>query len=478
MPYPTVIERYGSLSATGLAKETTFGTPVAATTFLPMTSNTMEMDPGWFSPHVMEAARDLQIYNLYGEYKFHGALNGPLFPSNAISLLVASIGQDNAVGTGIYGTPSSPTSTTLNGSTVVGATTLTLTSATGFVTGQEILIDTGQLREVRLITNVVSTTITVADALFFAHATGVAVSTASTTTLNGALTAPTTTVVVTSATGITTGSFIQIDVNSVTNGTTSEVRKVTNVVTTTLTLDQAITYNHANGAQVVLVTTPYTHTITQQNTLPSLTVEKNLGSFQSLQFAGCKVNKFDLKAPTGNNPVDITADMMGQSVATLNTPTPVTITSESPFVFAEAILTAFGTSRFDARNISMTIENGLKETYTYSGNHGPSFITPVIVHGMGTFDVVWSSLNDATYGDFAKMQNGTLGSLLFSVIHPASAGTVTFFHPQIVLAKYANDVKMEDVIMSTMTYEATRTLTGNTQFTVQAYVSNSVYLPY
>lgn len=478
MPFPTITERYGSLSATGLAKETTFGTPVSASTFLPMTGNTMEMEPGWFSPHVMQAARDLQIYNLYGEYKFHGALTGPLFPSNAIQLMVASIGQDNAVGTGIFGTIATPTSTTSTGSTAAGATSITLTSAAGFVTGQEIVIDTGQLQEARKISNVVGSVITVADALFFAHASGITVTTGTTTTLNGALTAPTSTVVVTSATGIVTGSFIQIDVNSVSGATTSEVRKVTNVVTNTLTIDQAITYNHANGAQVILVTTPYTHTLTQQNTLPSLTVEKNLGSFQSLQFAGCRVNKFDLKAPVGNNPVDITADMMGQSVATLGTPTPVTITSESPFVFAEATLTAFGNSRFDARNISMSIENGLKETYTYSGNHGPSFITPVTVHGMGTFDVVWSSLTDATFGDFTKMQGGTLGSLLFSVIHPSSAGTITVFHPQIVLAKYTNDVKMEDVILSTMTYEATRPLTGNTQFTVQAFVVNSVYLPY
>lgn len=478
MPYPSIIERYGSLSATGLAKEATFGTAVAATTFLPMTSNTMEMDPGWFSPHVMEAARDLQIYNLYGEYKFHGAITGPLFPSNAIALMVASIGQDAAVGTGVYGTPATPTSTTLSGSTTAGATSFTVASGSGFAIGQEVIVDTGQLQEARKISNVSGTTITVADALFFAHASGVAVVTATTTTLNGALTAPTTTVVVTSASGITNGTFIQIDVNSVSGTTTSEVRKVTNVASNTLTIDSAVTYNHANSAQVIIVTTPYTHTITQQNTLPSLTVEKNLGSFQSLQFAGCRVNKFDLKAPTGNTPVEITADMMGQSVLTLNTPTAVSVTNESPFVFAEATLTAFGSARYDARNIAMNIDNGLKETYTYSGNHGPSFITPVIVHGMGTFDVVWSSLNDTTYGDFSRMQNGTTGSLLFSVIHPASAGTITVFHPQIVLSKFANDLKMEDVIMSTISYEATRPLTGNTQFTVQAFVTNSVYLPY
>lgn len=407
MPFPTVIERYGSLSATGLAKETVFGTPVAANTFLPMTSNTMELDPGWFSPHVMQAMRDLQVYNMYGEYKFHGAIAGPLFPSNAMELLVASIGADAQPALGVTGT------------TGTGSTTL-------------------------------ASPITAASSAF----------------------------VLTSATGFSIGQIIQVDVNNTVGPTTAECRKIATLVGVNGTVDSPWTYNHLTSAPVIGVVAPYTHTISQTNTLPSLTVEKNLGSFQSLQFAGCRVSKFDLKVPVGNNPADITADLMGQSVAILTTPTAVTITNEVPFVFAEATLTAFTNARYEAQNITITVDNGLKETYTYSGNHGPSFITPVTVHASGTFDVVWSSLNDTTYGDFTKMQNGTLGALVFTLVHPASAGTVTITLPQIVLNKYTNDVKMEDVIMSTISYEATRPLTGSSQFTVQATVINNVYLNY
>ena len=54
MGYPTIVEAYGSLSATGLAEEVTFGTAVAATSFQPMTGNTMTSDPGWFSPMLMQ----------------------------------------------------------------------------------------------------------------------------------------------------------------------------------------------------------------------------------------------------------------------------------------------------------------------------------------------------------------------------------------------------------------------------------------
>jgi hypothetical protein len=406
MAYPTVTERPGALSGTGFAKEGTFGTPLTATTFLPMMSNTLEVDPGWFSPHVMQGQRDLQVYNLYGEAKYGGSINGPLFPSNAMALLVASIGTDAVAGSGVTGSAGTG-STTMSGTVTAGASTITVASASGFTTGQ----------------------------------------------------------------------VVQIDVNGTGPTTTAECRKIT-VSGTTFTLDQPLVYGHSSGAAVVGVVAPYTHTVSQSNTLSSLTVEKNLGGFQSLQFAGCRVNKLDIKAPVGNNPIDLTADVIGQSAAVLNSPTPITITNELPFVFAEATLTPFGQARNDVSNVQVSIENGLKETRTYSGLHGPSFITPTTLHVTGTFDAVWSSLTDSTYGDYNRMVNGSLGTLVLTVQHPASAGTVTITMPQVAYSKYANDIKMEDAIMSQMTFEASRPLSGASQYTVQATVINNVYLAY
>ena len=476
MGFPTITEKYGSLSATGLAVETVFGTPVTASTFLPMTGNTMEEDPGWFSPPLMQNARDLQIYNLYGQAKYTGALDGPLFPSNAIELLVASIGADAITGWGVYGTIATPTSTTLSVASNAGDTDITLTSPTGFVIGQEIIVGTGGAQEARLISNVVGPVVTVADALAYAHPSLTAAVTGTTTTLSSPVVAPTSTIDVTSATGIVNGTIIQVDVNTVSGGFTSEVRKVTNVAVNTLTLDFDLTSDHASGAQVIIVTSPYAHTVSQQNTLPSLTVEKNIGGYQSLQFAGCRVGKFDLKAPTSNEPVTITADMTGREVAVLDMPTPVAVTYENPFVFAEANLTIYDTLRTEVSNVGVTIDNGLKETYTYSNFHGPSFITPVTLHTSGSIDLVFDSLDDPTYGDFTRMADGTLGALSFSLVHPSSAGTITINLPQIALSKYANPLSMTDVVMSNLTYEATRGPVAG--YTVQATVMNSAYLPY
>lgn len=323
MSFPTITERFGSLSATGAAIESVFGTPVAATTFLPMSGNGMESDPGWFSPTLMHGTRDKQVFNLYGEEQNVGAVEGALFPSNAIQFLVAAIGTDAVTGTG-----------------------------------------------------------------------------------------------------------------------------------------------------------PYTHTISQANTLKSLTVEKDLGDFQSLQFAGARVAKFSVKAPVGNEPVMISADMMAQSAAIMGTPTAVSITNEMPFVFAEASLSLMTHGRTDVTNATLDIDNGLKATWTYSGLHGPSFLSPVSLHVSGTIDVVWSSLNDSTYGDYSTMKNGTLGALSLAFTHPASGGSVTLTCPQVAVSKYKNDVKFEDVIMSSLTFETSKPLSGGSQYSIQAVVSNSVSTAY
>jgi hypothetical protein len=319
-----VTERPGSLSATGLAKEVTFGSPISATTFLPMTGNTMEADPGWFSPGLMMGTRDKAVFNMYGEAKFEGAVDGPLFPSNAIELLVAAIGTDAVTGSG-----------------------------------------------------------------------------------------------------------------------------------------------------------PYVHTISQANALPSLTVEKNIGGYQSLQFAGCRVAKLGIKAPVGNEPVSMSAEMQGQSVAILTSPTAVSVTNELPFVFAEASVSLATHARADITNVTVDIDNGVKATYVYGSSHGPGYLTPVTVAVSGTFDVVFSSLNDSTYGDFSTMEAGTLGALSVAFAHPGgTAYSVALSMPQVALTKVGEDLKLEDVVMSTIAWTASKPLTGGSQYSVQAVVTNGVAAAY
>lgn len=407
MAYPTIIEADGALSATGMAKEASFGVPLTPTTFLPDTGNTMEVDPGWFSPSLMMGMRDRNVYNLVGEQKHAGAIDGPLFPSNGMAMMVASIGADNVAGAGITGTGS--TSATTVSAPVTAATSVCTVAAIG-------------------------------------------------------------TIVI--------GSIVQLDVNASGPTTTAEVRKVTGVAGSVLTVDQPWTYGHLTAAAIKIVAAPFTHTIQQANTLPSLTIERNIGGRQSQQWAGCKVNKLDLKAPVSNEPCAVTADMMAQSVAIMDTPSAISIANETPFVFAEASVSFYGTNRSEAANVAVSIDNMIKDTYTYSGLHGPSFLTATQLHVSGTLDMVWSSLDDATYGDFNRMINQTTGALTVTLAHPASAGSIAVTMPQIVLVKDPIDLKSDSVVMQALSFEASRPLSGGSQYTVGATVINSAYLPY
>lgn len=472
----TVVERYGSLSATGGAREATFGTPLTPTTFLPMTGNELQLDPGLFSPKVMFGQRDVNTFPLFGQYKNAGGITGPLFPTNGALFIPGSIGPDASVGYGVAAaTPTTATSNTLNGATTAGATTVVLTSATGFVAGQQVAVDVGYLQEIRKIASVATNTLTLSDALTFAHASGVAAVTGTTTsTLNGATSANATTITVTSGAGFTVNNIIQVDVNTVAGVATSEVRKITNIATNVLTLDSALTYAHGNGSNVIIVSAPYTHQIQQANLLSAFTVEKNLGGFESLQFAGSRVGKLSVTATATDAEATVAIDMVAKSVAVLATPTAISITNETPFVFAEATVSLFGNTVLQASTFSIDIDNGLKSTYTMNATHNLNFLTPVTRHVSGKIDVVFTSLDDAAWGYFNLMTAGTTGALTLALVHPTTGGSVMFYMPKVLLKMVPDSVKFEDVIMTSLEYEVFLNLA--TLQTISATVVDQTYV--
>lgn len=221
---------------------------------------------------------------------------------------------------------------------------------------------------------------------------------------------------------------------------------------------------------------PYTHTISQSDSLASLTIEKNIGGFQSLQFAGCMAGKLSLKCATGNQPVEMSADILAQSAAILTTPTAFAITDEIPYLFTGATLTLFTHARAEAKSVSITIDNGIKEDYTFNGSGNPSFLTPETLKVNGQIDVIWSSLNDSTYGDFSTMVNGTVGALSIALAQPGGINSVTINLPKVVLSKYTNDIKVGDLVVSTLSFEAAKSLTSG--YTIQAVVQNAVATAY
>ena len=87
----------------------------------------------------------------------------------------------------LCGSTTTTPNTTLSAAAAVGATSITVTSATGFSIGETITIGTAPAQETAVITNIVSTTFTLSVGLEQDHASGDAVhgTAASTTSLGG-----------------------------------------------------------------------------------------------------------------------------------------------------------------------------------------------------------------------------------------------------------------------------------------------------
>lgn len=421
MPLPTNPERPGSLSAVGCAKEVTFGTSVAPTNWAPFKSCTLNPDTGLFFPGVMMGQRDKNIFAAYGEYKFNGQVGSMLMPTNGIPYLVAAIGADGARAgqASNNGTTSVTTGagTTLASGSAINATTLSL-----------------------------------------------------------------------SASGPANGTIIQVDVNS---GTTSaECRKIqSGGGTTSITLDVALNYAHLSGVAVVPATNPtgqtspmFIHNIVQitSGTFDSLTVEKIVGGYQSEIYAGCRLSKYNLKLAAGNTEAAFTADLMGQNAVVQASPDAVVITNEAPFVFAEATLTLFGTAIQIPTNIEIDINNNPKEVYTFGQQHYPTYITPQARAISGKLTGVFTSLNDATYGWFTQyLTNSPMtGSLVISLAHPSNAGTVAITLSAINVKKYSDEIKLEDVVLVPLEFDARLNLAASPLATIGATITDGQYLPW
>lgn len=233
---------------------------------------------------------------------------------------------------------------------------------------------------------------------------------------------------------------------------------------------------------------PYTHTISQANRLHSLTVDKILGitgtkTYVTQQFRGCMVNKLALKCQATNSAVTLTADVMGQAYASKTVAPTVTITTENPFVFAEATLKWHTVTIATVEQLSITITNGVKETYTLNASHYLQYLTPVALKVNGTFDMVFDNLNNATYGLYTKFMLTPHATAALTVTwkHPATTGltsthSVQVTLPQVRLSKIGIAPKMETVIMETVSYEAEYNHTAG--HTIQAVVHNAVATAY
>jgi len=348
----------------------------------------------------MTGRRDLDIYPLQGQVKEAGSVEGPLHPFSGAALLIAALGADTAQG----GTASGTTKNGTVAAAAAGATSLTYT-------------------------------------------------------VTGATPAP------------VVGDYIQIGPAIATFGTAASAVPGTQVVKPTVVsgagpytltvpplqfkVDTVV--NGAAGLVAQNAVGPFTHALGYTNVLPSLTIEKNTGGHQSIQYRGCRVNKFALKCETTNAAANYTADVIAQQHTILTTPTALVDDTSLPWVFAEAALSTppNGNPNISVEAFELDIENGLKDSWTMNQSHYLQYLTPASFKVSGTFKAVWTSFNDTDWGYFSNAISASLGSLTFSLTHAAGGlETLTLNVPQASLTKYKDDLKTKDIVISNLSWEA------------------------
>lgn len=440
----------------------------------------------------MMGVRTTQVYPLKGEAKFNGNVSAPLYPTNGIRMLLASVGNDNTAGNGITGTPTATSGTTGSaGSSTsfasTGVTSVTLTGISGTFAASQVVQISGSTdaaggSELCSVTTFSTPTLTIS-ATAKAH-TGTITVTVVGFLSTGTVAAGASTITLVAGGGayFTSNDIVQIDVNTAGGATTAEVHKITKS-TDTLTIADASPNNtfafaHATSVQVVHVGANYTHTVPISNTISSsFTLEKNLGNFQSEQYAGCRIGKYTLNVPMGNSPTNFTADVMGQSVAVLGTPTAVAIDTTPPYVFSEATLTAFGNSFTHASNFKMDLNNQVKAEYTYSQQQGPSYLPATDLIIGGSFDIIWNSHTDSTYNVFTRAQNQTQGALTILLAH-AAGYSVQITMPEIVLKLPKTQPKPGELIKVSASFDAFHNISSANPSPATVTLINNQYLSY
>lgn len=288
------------------------------------------------------------------------------------------------------------------------------------------------------------------------------------TTLAAASVAGATTISTTATFAV--NDIVQVDSNA---SNKAECRKVTAVAGAgpfTLTLDSALVFAHANAAAVAKVVAPFTHTIALANSLPSFTIEKNLGGLTALQYAGVVVDKFTIKGAT-NSPVQAALTLMAQKDAQI-APTTAVYTADLPITLAGVSATLFSAADANVETFELSLENGLEPHYTFSGQRYPTSFAPTTRKVSLKITEVLPAM---TYYNNLPAANTTLTPPAGNGVLTLTAGAdvVTITLPQLSEGKLGQAMKAGKAIMQDVTFDA---WLGSQANVMSASVVNSRYL--
>jgi hypothetical protein len=175
----------------------------------------------------------------------------------------------------------------------------------------------------------------------------------------------------------------------------------------------------ALGADAVTGTNPnFTHTITPSNSLPYVTIWRNLGDLLYEQYRDCKVGSLTISAEAGQ-PLTATAGIQGLQASRLTASpdqaTPVALQNGQVYNFNDATVTLSGGATALVRSFELSIENNLQRQQT------DDVVPYDIVEGTReislSFDLIFETLDE-----YNKFQYGSAaGTSIVSDLYTTSA---------------------------------------------------------
>lgn len=225
----------------------------------------------------------------------------------------------------------------------------------------------------------------------------------------------------------------------------------------------------AIGADVVTGSSPsFTHTITPANVLHSYSIEKNMNG-ADIQYSGMIVSKSEFTL-ANNAEATVQHTFEGQQDAVLGSPGTAAFPADVPFGPTGVALTIGAYNDMTASSVKVTIDNGGKAYPTFNAETYPEIVIGT------TRKVTWEivaflqSLSGGSppnyYGELVAAPSIALQAQLTQ-----GTDTFTLSSPAAVLTKYSNPIKLGDVVMVNLTYEAM--LDPGTGLDIEAVIVNS-----
>jgi hypothetical protein len=202
----------------------------------------------------------------------------------------------------------------------------------------------------------------------------------------------------------------------------------------------------ALGATADTGTTNYTHTITPANTLPYVTLWRNVGDLLWEQFLDCKVGSITISGDAGA-PLTASVGVMGRQATRLtttpDTATPIAVQAGPVYTFNDATVTVGGSGTALVSSFELSVENNISLQQTDDS------IPYDVVEGTReislSFDMIFESLAEYNKFHYGGAAGTTQANSLFttSAVFTFGKGVnneISFNLPSIAYEEFPVDI--------------------------------------